>query len=207
MVIAEVVADAEAAFDGGWPVHPQDRGDPREASRRFRSLYLGGAGVVAALHQLSQRGFAEPQREYISYLEDSLDAAPDFPEEDGQRSLWMGEVGIRLVLQRLKPSAPNLEKLARLISANERDERSELMWGSPGTILAGRELELDVSASGRSGCAARRDEEGALDAEPVRRGAKDPLPPRTASPAACSPLEARQASPKRFDATPLSRTA
>jgi hypothetical protein len=59
----------------------------------------------------------------------------------------MGETGIRLVLQRLAPSTRNLERLSELISANERDERCELMWGSPGTILAGRELGLDVSAS------------------------------------------------------------
>jgi hypothetical protein len=59
----------------------------------------------------------------------------------------MGETGIRLVLQRLAPSAANLERLSELIAANERDERCELMWGSPGTILAGRELGLDVTAS------------------------------------------------------------
>ena len=56
----------------------------------------------------------------------------------------MGETGIRLVLQRLAPSQANLERLSELIAANERDERCELMWGSPGTILAGRELGLDV---------------------------------------------------------------
>ena len=59
----------------------------------------------------------------------------------------MGETGIRLVLQRLAPSQANLERLSELIAANERDERCELMWGSPGTILAGRELGLDVTAS------------------------------------------------------------
>ena len=72
---------------------------------------------------------------------------PDFPDEDSERSLWMGETGIRLVLQRLAPSRANLERLSELIAANERDERCELMWGSPGTILAGRELGLDVTAS------------------------------------------------------------
>ena len=41
----------------------------------------------------------------------------------------------------------NLERLSELIAANERDERCELMLGSPGTILAGRELGLDVAAS------------------------------------------------------------
>jgi hypothetical protein len=51
------------------------------------------------------------------------------------------------VLQRLAPSQANLERLSELIAANERDERCELMWGSPGTILAGGELGLDVTAS------------------------------------------------------------
>ena len=59
----------------------------------------------------------------------------------------MGETGIRLVLQRLAPSAANLARLSELIAANAQDERCELMWGSPGTILAGRELGLDVTAS------------------------------------------------------------
>ena len=55
-----------------------------------------------------------------------------------QRSLSFGETGIRLVISGLAPSQANLERLAELIAANERDERCELMCGSPGTILAGR---------------------------------------------------------------------
>ena len=51
------------------------------------------------------------------------------------------------MLQRLAPSPANLERLTELIAANGQDERCELMWGSPGTILAGRELGLDVTAS------------------------------------------------------------
>jgi hypothetical protein len=51
------------------------------------------------------------------------------------------------VLQRLALSQANLERLSEPITANEKDERCELMWGSPGTILAGRELGLDVTAS------------------------------------------------------------
>ena len=100
-----------------------------------------------ALHRLARRGFVELRRDYVPYLEHSLEAQPDFPDEDPERSLWMGETGIRLVLQRLAPSQANLERLSELIAANERDERCELMWGSPGTILAGRELGLDVTAS------------------------------------------------------------
>jgi Lanthionine synthetase C-like protein len=144
--IASIVADAEDAFDDGWPMHPEDEDDD-EPAPRLRTVYMGGAGVVAALHRLAGRGFVELRRDYVPYLERSLEAEPDFPDEDGGRSLWMGETGIRLVLQRLAPSQANLERLSHLISANERDERCELMWGSPGTILAGRELGLDVTGS------------------------------------------------------------
>jgi Lanthionine synthetase C-like protein len=145
--IASIVADAESAFDDGWPLHPQDEESEDEAGARFSTVYLGGAGVVDALHRLARRGYVEFRRDYVPYLERSLEAQPDFPDEDPVRSLWMGETGIRLVLQRLAPSQANLERLSELIAANEQDERCDLMWGSPGTILAGRELALDVTAS------------------------------------------------------------
>jgi hypothetical protein len=157
--IATIAADAESAFDDGWTMHPLDAEEGDEPGARFRTMYLGGAGVVAALHRLAQRGFVELQRDYHAYLEQSLAAPPDFADEDPERSLWMGETGIRLVLQRLAPSSANLARLAELIAANEEDERCELMWGSPGTILAGRELGLDISA-GVEWLRRRRDVEG-----------------------------------------------
>ena len=157
--IASIVADAEGAFDDGWETHPQDVDVPDDAATRFRTVYLGGAGVVDALERLARRGFVELRRDYVPYLERSLEAPPDFPDEEPERSLWMGETGIRLVLQRLAPSQANLGRLSELIEANEQDERCELMWGSPGTILAGRELGLDVSAS-IEWLHGRRDENG-----------------------------------------------
>jgi hypothetical protein len=157
--IAAIVADAESAFDDGWPLHPQDKDDEDDEGARFRTVYLGGTGVVAALDQLARRGFVQLRRDYVPYLERSLEAEPDFPDDDSERSLWMGETGIRLVLQRLAPSLVNLQRLSKLIAANEQDERCELMWGSPGTILAGRELGLDVTGS-TEWLHGQRDEEG-----------------------------------------------
>jgi hypothetical protein len=134
--IRAIVDDAEAAFDDGWPIHPLDReGDDPE---RPRTVYLGGAGVVQALTALRDRGLVSLRRDYVPYLE--LPYEPDFPAEDHERSLWMGETGIRLELQRLAPSAANADRLAELVAANARDERRELMWGSPGTMLAARAM-------------------------------------------------------------------
>jgi lantibiotic modifying enzyme len=96
----------------------------------------------------------------------------DWNDIDDTRSLSFGETGIRLVLQRLAPSAANLGRLAELIDANARDERCELMSGSAGTILAGREVGLDVSTS-VEWLRSQRDEDGlwtqrGLGEKPVR---------------------------------------
>jgi hypothetical protein len=115
--IAGIVADAEGAFDDGWTMHPLDVEDGDDPATRFRTVYVGGAGVVDALHRLARRGFVELRRDYLPYLERSLEVPPDFPDEDAERSLWMGETGIRLVLQRLAPSQANLER--RLLERRE----------------------------------------------------------------------------------------
>lgn len=128
--IREIAEDAEGAFDDGWPNHPQDS----DEERRFRTVYLGGAGVVQALDSLQRRGLLELRGDYVPYLEQSYES--DFPDADHERSLWMGETGIRLTLQRLSPSRENADRLHELIGANTHDERREVMWGSPGTMLA-----------------------------------------------------------------------
>ena len=145
--IRAIVADAEDAFADGWAIHPQDEDGDDPPGVRYRTVYLGGAGVVDALRRLAERGLVELRRDYVPYLERSVEAAPDFPDQDTERSLMLGEVGVRLVLQRLAPSPGNLARVAELVAANARDERRELFWGSPGTILAGRELGLDVGES------------------------------------------------------------
>jgi hypothetical protein len=133
--IRVIVAEAEAAFDDGWPAHPEDD-EPEQV--RFRSVYMGGAGVIRALDELHRRGLVELERDYVPYLEQEY--VPDEPEFDHPPSLLGGETGIRLVLQRLKPSSQNADRLAELIAANATDEHRELLWGSPGTMLAAAEL-------------------------------------------------------------------
>jgi Lanthionine synthetase C-like protein len=136
--IRSIAEDAEGSFEDGWPTHPADADSEADERRRFRTVYLGGAGVVQALDSFRRQGPAELRHNYVPYLERAYE--PDFPDEDHERSLWMGETGIRLVLQRIAPSRANEDRLAELIAANAADERREVMCGSPGTMLAAREL-------------------------------------------------------------------
>jgi hypothetical protein len=137
--IREIAEDAEASFDDGWPTHPDDVDNDGDEGRRFRTVYLGGAGVIQALDSLKRQAIVEPRRDYVPYLERAYE--PDFPDdEDQERSLLMGDTGIRLVLQRIGPSSANADRLEQLIRANIDDERREVMWGSPGTMLAARTL-------------------------------------------------------------------
>lgn len=138
--IREIVADAESAQAGdGWPLHPADR-DPGDVDDRpLTTVYLGAAGVVRALTDLERRGFVELERDHLSLLRGPHpDDFPDYPAHAG--SLWTGETGIRLAEHRLAPSDALADRLAELIAANATDERCEVMWGSPGTMLAAREM-------------------------------------------------------------------
>ncbi len=132
--IREIVEEAEDAFDDGWPAHPLDEDEPL----RFRCVYFGGAGVIRALHELQERGLVELRRDYLPYV--SGEYVPDFPEEDEERSLLAGDVGIRLVRHRISPAPENCDRIAELVGANARDARRELLWGSPGTMLAAAAL-------------------------------------------------------------------
>jgi hypothetical protein len=145
--IATVVADAEAAFDDDdlWSPHPVDEVDgplPQVAS-----LYLGASAVIWALHQLERRGAAGLTRDWAPVavsLADRYLAHPDFPElTDGAPvpSLLMGEAGTLLVAHTLAPARWQEERLLAAVRANATSPARELMWGSPGTMLAAQILD------------------------------------------------------------------
>ena len=139
--IADIAARTEAAFDEEalWPAHPLDVEDgPLE---RMKSLYLGAAGVIWSLHELERVGAVELRRDWrdvATGLADAYLAEPDFPDVvDGPvPSLWMGEAGILLVAHTLAPAAWQEQRLLEAVHANVENPTWELMWGSPGTMLA-----------------------------------------------------------------------
>jgi len=143
--VAAIVSETEASFDpvGLWPPHPLDEEDNEPPLGRVASLYLGAAGVIWALHALARSGLAGTGRDWSDValtLPDRYRAEPDFPTKGVVPSLWMGEAGILLVAHTLAPAAWQEERLLDVVCANVDHPSRELMWGSPGTMLASQEM-------------------------------------------------------------------
>ena len=139
--IGAIVAETESAFEHEslWPPHPLDEEADEPPLRRVASLYLGAAGVIWALHALRRAGLADLSRDWGEVavtLPERYRREPDFPDVGVVPSLWMGEAGILLVAHTLAPSRWQEEWLLEAVRANVENPTWELMWGSPGTMLA-----------------------------------------------------------------------
>ena len=110
--------------------HGRDGGRVRRRVGHAPShLYSGGAGIVDALRRLAEGGLAELRRDYFSYLERSLEEAPDFPDEPTREPLLRrGGYPSRPATTGAVRREPG--ELAARIEENARDERRELMWES-----------------------------------------------------------------------------
>lgn len=128
--IAAICRGAEAAFDPErlWPAHPLDGAVTPEESL---TVYLGGAGMVWALDRLARAGVHAPERDWAAVAAELAARAGALPP-----SLLLGRSGILLVSWLLHPSSETADLLALEIAANVGNETNELLWGSPGTMLA-----------------------------------------------------------------------
>jgi len=151
--IAAIVSETEAAFDPEelWPPHPLDKEPDESPLRRVKSLYLGAAGVVWALHALERAGHAAVRRGWEDValtLPERYRAEPDFPSEGVVPSLWAGETGLLLVAHTMARAAWQEERLLDVVRGNVDHPSHELMWGSPGTMLAAQVM-FDRTGDGR----------------------------------------------------------
>ncbi len=136
--LAEIVADAERAQTVGvWPGHPLD--DVRE-DEHFSSLYLGSAGMLWALDRL---GSSLDCAAAVTAALERYRAQPDFDERAHPPSFLMGEAGLLSVADRTGSPAADRDRLRELVHENREHPTWELMWGSPGTMLAARACGLD----------------------------------------------------------------
>ena len=135
--ILRIVRNTEERFspESLWPTHPMDA----SKSAPQYALYWGACGVIWALRYLERQGAATLSRNYDSSILPLL--APNRAEMGQANSpafgaYLMGDSGIQLLQFWVEPSAHTASELSRLIRANMDHPARELMWGSPGTLLA-----------------------------------------------------------------------
>jgi Lanthionine synthetase C-like protein len=145
--IRAIVADAEGAFDADalWPA---DEWDGWHMPLPLKQLYVGASGVIWALDALRRRGYADVRIDLPGAALRTLELwreEPDFISgyelpELKESSLLCGETGVLVVAWRLAPSAELADDLYKRVTANVDNDAIELMWGSPGTMLAARAM-------------------------------------------------------------------
>lgn len=139
--IAHIVADTESRFaeDRYWPPHPLDRDGPDDAEPFATPLYHGACGVFWALHYLQAVGAASLSRSYAGEFDRLLARNRAWLGESAQReraSFMMGDTPIRMMCFGEQPTEELERALDALIAGNTEHPARELMWGSPGTLLA-----------------------------------------------------------------------
>jgi len=125
--IRTIVADAEGAFDGTrWPWHPRDGEEDEDPNE----VYLGGAGVIWALHELGSTGWEDAALAFV----DRQRARP-LDEWTVETSYSFGELGIGLVAYLLTGDAGLADRVHDLVLVQPDSETNEIMVGSPGAML------------------------------------------------------------------------
>jgi Lanthionine synthetase C-like protein len=135
--IREIVDDALERFDpdGFWPAHPLDEATGETST----SLYFGAAGVLWALDHLRRAGAVEFGQDFRGLLPRLLTlnrqehAANPYLQH---ASLLCGDVGVLLLMARLAPDPTIADALFERVAANNALPLLELLWGTPGTMLA-----------------------------------------------------------------------
>ena len=167
--IERIVSDTDEAFDpdGLWPANDWDAW---QAPTPLKSLYAGAGGVVWALDALRRREHAETRLDLPATAMRAVDlgrAEPDYMQWDHlpsrpASSLLLGEAGPLVVALRLAPTADLADALFERVRENLDNEAEELMWGSPGTILAARAMH-EWTGEERWANAVRESSEALLD--------------------------------------------
>jgi len=139
--IAAIVRDTEAQFvpQRGWPMHPLDAGPGDDPQACTPTLYSGECGVLWALRYLRSVGAAELARDWSIDAAGLVQRTREWLKGDAEReraSYLMGETPVRLLEHAQTGSAAAADRLAGLIEGNMEHPARELMWGSPGTLLA-----------------------------------------------------------------------
>jgi hypothetical protein len=124
-----------------------DDWDRWQATSPMKNLYVGAAGVLWSLDELRRRGHAGSRLDLTDLAVRNLElyrARPDQMKiqlpEPRESSLLCGETGVLLVAYRLAPSPELAGDILERVRANVSNEAEEVMWGTPGTLIAARAM-------------------------------------------------------------------
>ena len=145
--IQRIVSQAEDTFDDEnlWPA---GEWEGWENYLPLKSLYVGASGVVWALHVLRARGRADGTLDLanaITRTHEAWQRQPDLMRDielpsTAEAALLTGEAGILTVAWLVEPTQERADRLLARVRENANSEAIEIMWGSPGTMLAAAEL-------------------------------------------------------------------
>jgi hypothetical protein len=146
--IGAIVADADEAIRGPRLLWRADPWDGWHGTSPMKNLYVGAAGVLWALDELRRRGVAETRLDLSDLALRTLElfrARSDYMKgmklpTPAESSLLCGETGVLLVAWRLAPSDEIADVLQTRVRANVDNEAEEVMWGTPGTLIAARAM-------------------------------------------------------------------
>ena len=141
--IGAIVADIDAAHDPA-DLWPDDDWDSWETPTPLKMLYVGAAGVVWGLGALERRGHARSTLDLPAVAQSVLEAwraEPDFMRglelpSPARAGLLSGEAGILAVAWQLSPDDEIANTLHERVTENVASDANDVMWGSPGTMLA-----------------------------------------------------------------------
>ena len=225
--IRAIVADADDALRGPRLLWKADAWDRWHGTSPMKNLYVGAAGVLWALEELRTRGHAETRLDLADLASRTLELSRERPDyikgwklpEPRESSLFHGETGILVVAWRLAPSDELADDLYERVRANVDNEAEEVMWGTPGTLIAaqamlawtGEERWRDAWHESAEALWARRDGEGLWTQRLYGQEARSLTPPHglVGNVQALLPLldEERQGELKRQSNELLARTA
>ncbi len=139
--IERIVADTVARFEasGWWPIHPKDI-DGDDPSVPPTTLYFGAIGTAWAVHYLQAVGACSGQVRFDAHLGELIERNRAWLKsvsiEDASASYLMGDLPALMMVQEQTSSESGVQQLLALIDGNINHPARELMWGSPGTLLA-----------------------------------------------------------------------
>ncbi|HEY9027723.1 MAG TPA: LanC-like protein [Burkholderiaceae bacterium] len=135
--ITRIVDATVAAFtpDGLWPPHPRDFEPGDDPDAPATNLYWGAAGVMWALDWLRGVGAADSPS-FAQHLEPLRLRHRAAQADADAGSYLMGDLPFRMMAWGHAPDTERADAIAALIAAHVDHPARELMWGSPGSLLA-----------------------------------------------------------------------